>query len=213
MNIEFPNLFNKTQMRIIHHRANSYFERSEDKKDFIQNVFLLAWENWVEKGKPLFNGKPDIYRVDYLVLSARGLTLKRQVGYTDSRAGEVLIDDDENASPFEIEHVSFGEILDKCVPANPKDKIHSKQFRLITENGIKISLTYDEIQEFTGYERGSVGRMRSLGRELKVFLFDGKIYSSLKRIQDKFNLTEAAARWRAKKISFYWDDNFKANHG
>jgi len=207
--MKFPSFFRDAQKKIILRRARSWFERPEDRDDFIQTVATLALENWVERGCPLYEGEPDIYRVDYLVFTARKKVLKTQKGVTESHGGDVLLSQDklENEWFDQKSYRPLGQMLEKCVPTNPNDRIGKEQYRLIAENGARVSLNYDELEQFTGFTRSAIGRKRIEARPLKVFIFeDGKMYPSLKQIQDRYDISEAAARWRSKIINFNWDD-------
>jgi hypothetical protein len=206
---QIADFFNLTQRRIINRRAKTWFERKEDRDDFRQLVHLLAWENWVERGCPLYDGKPDIYRVDYLVLTARKHLLKGQNGVTESRGGEVLLSEEKlETNWFDRRRSrSLGQMLERCVPANSKDRIGQQMYRFVADNGMRVALSYGELEQFTGFTRNSIGRLRRLNRKVKVYLFeDGKLYPTLKRIQDVHGITEATARWRSKKIDFRWDE-------
>lgn len=200
----FPDFLSTAKRKILVRRAKTYFTKPEDREDFIQTAIELALEKWILNGRKLFNGEPDIDAAEYLAMTARKKILRIQSNRTESRGGEILL----TASQLDRDWFDgfsarpLGRFLDRCVPVNQKDRISLEQVILTGENGNTLRMTYDELSEFTGYGRNSIGRIVKLGRPIRGYIYDGKLYPSLKRIEEKFEMTEAAARWRSRAVKF-----------
>lgn len=196
--------FTPFQLRLLNRRARTYFDKKEDREDFLQTAYLISFENWIERGRPLFKGKPDSYAAEYIALSARKEVLLKQKA-TDSNLRErhiFLKEDRLDHFDKSVSYKSLGKMLDRCPLPNSKDQVGVTKFKFIAPNGAAVLFDYNELQQMTGFTRDSIGRKRSKGRPIKAYLFREKLYFNLIDIQNEHKITEATARWNAKKFTF-----------
>lgn len=187
----------KVQERMAMKFAYRRLEKIEDREDFMQLFYCLAWESWVDNGMRYYEGddkRPDIYALEYLFkITLIGLEGRRKKETTLEEFYRVI--NDYQVSVWDMK--------------NPNNKFAFRDalWKLRLDNGKVVRMSYSDIAEYTGMTQSSIGRSRRLDRPIKAFMFENTLYPSLKVIEEKFGITEAKARWRSKKYTLRWDQS------
>ena len=166
--------FYYTTKRLISYHCKKYPIYLRD--EILAESMLIAWERWIDKGKPIYQGNPDLDKIDFIVSGAYRCISK----WSDADLIDIY-----------------------SVNPNPKYAAVTRMHKLRV-NGDYVLFDDNDLMELTGLNQSSLGRSRKRGRKLKIYFVDHKMYRSLKDIQKKNNWTEGKARWKAKKIELEW---------
>lgn len=195
---EAPFLSRAQQLMIF--KAAHRLGRPEDREDFVQAIYAHAWDEWRAGDFARFGDdeRPNVSRIDLLL----------SIGYRavfGRRRTEVLPDDCADvfdAAPDQ----TFGDILDSVTPANQKLIARDRLWRFRLGDGSALRLSYAELEELTGMCRNSIWRTRRLDRPIDLYHFGDRLYGRLVDVQKEHGMTQAAARWRAKRVRLVWDE-------
>lgn len=171
--------------RIFARYAQRYFQKAEDRNDFIQECFVEV----------LKSGKKSINAL-YVVKQARKTIKRKQYNVLLKKQYEIFAQDTDNATPL-------AEALIYCMPTNKNQALAQKPY-VLEVNGVRFSLDRYDAAELFDMDPMSVKTARATGREMVMWLYNGKLYQTLKSVRAVTRTRLQKTREMAQKIVVRW---------
>lgn len=183
------------EQRRLHKAACMLFDRHEERCDFLQEAYALLFKYWRRHGYGLFGDQERLLSLNHrdLCRSAFYATIGRGIR-------EVVADSDEHwrALVHSVDR-AFAEAMD-AAPVNPAFASQQRLWTIKVGGDAQIRLSYDELEELTGWRRSSIQNAKSRGTPIHVYHYKGHIFRSWDRLIKYHRATKDMLKRKVQRI-------------